>query len=185
MYLYDVELVGNPEFEEITKDGWEDSWQNDNGELPAPEWSDDVKAIWGEGARQFYMPEDWYNALNVLFYWRAEQGMQPLVEKVPLVIEESEYEMCSPDTAAQVAEYAQIIETLTSSNVIEMYYPGLDDAVEWLDERYGAESQRRPAPEEENDEGEEWTEMDEGDNLQDDDDDDEENRDDDDGDDDE
>jgi len=182
MYLYDVELVGNPEFEEITKDGWEDSWRNDNGELPAPEWSDDVKAIWGEGATQFYMPEDWYNALNVLFYWRAEQGMQPLVEKVPLVIEESEYEMCSPDTAAQVAEYAQIIETLTSSNVIEMYYPGLDDAVEWLDERYGAESQRRPAPEEENDEGEEWTEMDEGDNLQDDDDDDadEENRDDDD-----
>ena len=135
MYLYDIFLVGNPDFESFSKGGWEDSWRNDNGEMPVPEWSEEVAAVWRDGT-QFYSPEEWYRNLDILFNWRAEWGMQEMVEKAPIRIDQSAYEMCSAETYDQVEQYAGIIYGLSTSNVIEMYYPGLDDTLPWLDQQY-------------------------------------------------
>ena len=56
---------------------------NPEGNMPAPEWSDEVAAVWGEDGEPITeetTAEWWYNALDLLFDWRIEQGMQPAHE---------------------------------------------------------------------------------------------------------
>ena len=55
--------------------------------MPAPEWSEAVEAFWGEDGQPITdetTADWWYRALNTLFEWRIEQGMQPRHVVVPI-----------------------------------------------------------------------------------------------------
>ena len=69
----DAILVGNPVFEEKSKWGWE-------GDTAAPEWSEEVIAIWRNGGT-INSPAQFFEAMRVLTKWRADNGMQPQFEK--------------------------------------------------------------------------------------------------------
>ena len=56
MELYDVWLVGNDDFEDWTKDDWEESPLYDPL-AEEPEWDEYTAEIWRYGD-QFYEPED-------------------------------------------------------------------------------------------------------------------------------
>ena len=159
---YDIDLVGNWEFEDASKYGWENSEQNPNGDLPAPEWSDEVFDIWWDGDH-LYTPEEWHHAFMALTHWRADNGMQPHFEAEPIIIDPFQWSTCSEWTSEQAEEYAHIILEISIDETYEYFYPALDDVVNWLDEQWAiqnAEDWSDDWDEEWEKETENWTEED-------------------------
>ncbi len=154
MEMYDIEFVGNDDFEMLTRTyGWENSDQNASGSDMPPEWSDEVAAIWRDG-EQFYDPEDWNEAMETMARWRSGYGMQPYQESNPVILDETLWASCSDTTAAINEEYAETVAILSAMNQAENFYPPLDNMTIWIDEQFEAK-----AAEEAANQAEQWEEM--------------------------
>ena len=128
-------LQDNWEFEEATKSGWENSEKNPNGDLPPPEWSEQVAEIWKYGD-DLETAEEWGYAFLVLTQWRAYHGIQPEVDVQPIVIEPQHWEMCTESGAEQARQYAETIAKISGDPYYEYLYPALDEVVAWMDEMW-------------------------------------------------
>jgi len=132
---FDVTLTGNPKFEALSKFGWQFSDQNADGNLPAPEWSDEVAAVWRDG-KQFWQPEEWEDAMWLLIKWRSSYGMEGFYDNEAIVISPETYAMCGERTQRQLEYLTEMIAVLSDDDLIANFYPNLDSINQWITETY-------------------------------------------------
>lgn len=139
---YQVQLVGNEKFINWTYSGWDDTWAA-GANVAKPEWSRAMEEHFGEEADPIRSVDEFEEAVDVLFDWRASYGMEAEVVfrrrrlDAPYYPAEA-YGMCSAETRKYGDILVEYLYYYCCDARSENIKPMLDNIDSWMDVTYAA-----------------------------------------------
>ena len=99
-----------------------------------------MKKTFGDGtgtAKALKTENEMSAAIETLFWWRMQYGLEHALAIDPMFFPESQYEMCSKNTKNLAAIYIQYMMSNCCDARPKNYYPLLDRLNSWMDESKG------------------------------------------------